>query len=356
MATGLALALVALVLQEPEKCEFLVRGSAEAQTEILRLVNLYRETGSLASEASHLSIPQIEEFMRRVHDVRDLIREGAGLTLEPDDGCIQAASLLEAELAMALAASSRWAEADAHFDSSWKVSFLIYDLARRNGFQRDWLLAAGLFHQQLLFTHLSVEEAFWRADRFFHSAVRRYPEDPEILLAAGALLEWSGSLRSGDPSHLKQAEGLYARARPITPDDPILLLRHGVVLERLEHTVESRAALERVLELGAEKDVLYRARLILGRIAEADGQSDEAIAHYEAAAALIPSWQVAYVALAETHHAAGFHERARETLGVAFSKEGESAERAPGGFWSYELGLALRFEPLLDRMREGVRK
>jgi tetratricopeptide (TPR) repeat protein len=356
MATGLALAFAAAVLQPPENCGFLVRGTAEAQSEVLRLVNLYRETGALPSDASHLSIPEIETFVRRVHDVRDMIREGAGLTLEPDDGCIQAASLFEAELAMALAASSRWEAADAHFDSSWKVSFLIYDLARRNRFQRDWLLAAGLFLQQLLFRDAVVDEAYWRADRFFHNAVRRYPEDPEILLAAGALLEWSGTLRSGDRSHLKEAEALYARARALTPDDPLLLLRHGVVLEKLERAAESKADLERVLELGAEEDVLYRARMTLGKIAELAGRFSETIAHYEAASTLIPRWQAAYVALAEVHHAAGSHERAREMLGVAFSKERERDEEAPGGFWSYELGLALRVEPLLARMRHEVRK
>jgi tetratricopeptide (TPR) repeat protein len=356
MATGLALAFAAAVLQPPENCGFLVRGTAEAQSEVLRLVNLYRETGALPSDASHLSIPEIEKFVRRVHDVRDIIREGAGLTLEPDDGCIQAASLFEAELAMALAESSRWEEADAHFDSSWKVSFLIYDLARRNRFQRDWLLAAGLFQQKLLFTILAVEEAFWRADRFFHNAVRRYPEDPEILLAAGALLEWSGSLRSGDPSHLKEAEALYARARPIASDDPILFLRHGVVLEKLGRSAESTAALERVLELGASEDVVYRARMTLGKIAELAGRFSETVAHYEAAAASIPSWQIAYVALAEVHHAAGAHERARDSLGVAFSKKRERDEGALGGWWSYELGLAFRFEPLLARMRAEVRR
>jgi tetratricopeptide (TPR) repeat protein len=199
-----------------------------------------------------------------------------------------------------------------------------------------------------------AEEAFTRADRFLDNAVRRYPEDPEVLLAAGALLEWSGSLRWGVASHLEEAEELYARALRLAPDEPPILLRHGLVLEKLDKRDEAVVPLLRLLELGAKEDVIYRSRMVLGRIAEAAGRLPEAIGHYEAASAAIPSWQVAYLALGHALHSSGSHDRARTVLDRAFSMDMKSADETFMGWWSYELGLALRFEPLLERMRAEV--
>jgi tetratricopeptide (TPR) repeat protein len=149
---------------------------------------------------------------------------------------------------MMLALGSRWEKADAHFDSAWEVSFLIESHRRQERYQRDWLLAAGLFHNELVFVG-DPAEAFWRADRYLDNAVKHYPEDTEILLAAGALLEWSGSLRYGWESHLKEAEELYSRALGLAPDDPEALLRHGFVLKKLGRSGEARPPLLRLLEL-----------------------------------------------------------------------------------------------------------
>jgi tetratricopeptide (TPR) repeat protein len=353
MAPGHALTLAGALLLSPERCEFIVLGTIESQSELLRFVDLYRRGGAPFSDLSRLPIAESEAFVRRVRKVRETIAQGAGKTLEPDDGCIQAASLLETELAMTLAERSRWEEADAHFEAAWKLSPLIEDPNQRVRFQRDWLLAAGLFHHELIFLNVA-EEAFWRADRYLHQAVERYPDDPEVLLAAGALLEWSGSLRGGDASHLKEAEKLYARALRLAPDDPAILLRHGWVLEKLGRTEEAATPLQRILGLAAKEDIVYRSRMVLGKIAEAAGRLSDAIAHYEAASAAIPSWQVAYLALGHALHGSGSHDLARSTLARALSMDMKSADEPFMGWWSYELGFALRFEPLLSRMRAAV--
>jgi tetratricopeptide (TPR) repeat protein len=193
-----------------------------------------------------------------------------------------------------------------------------------------------------------------RADRFLHNAVRLYPNDAEVLLATGSLLEWSGSLRGGDPSHLKEAEELYSRAQRLAPTEPEILLRHGWVLEKLGQEEEAAATLLRVLELDTKEDLIYRSRMALGGMAERAGRLADAIAHYEAATDAIPSWQVAYVALGHTLHASGSHDRAREVLDRALAMNMKSADELLGGWWSYELGVALRFEPLLERMRAEV--
>ena len=353
MAPGYVLTLASALLLSPERCEFLVLGTIESQSELLRLVDLYRKGGVPLSEISHLPVAESEAFLRRVQKVREMIAQNAGMTLEPDDACIQAASLLETELAMRLAERSQWEAADAHFEAAWKLTPLIEDPEGRFRFQRDWLLAAGLFHHELIFVNLA-EEAFPRADRFLQQAAERYPDDPEVLLAAGALLEWSGSLRWGVASHLKEAEELYARSLRLAPDEPAILLRHGIVLEKLGRSDEAVVRLLRLLQLGAREDVVYRGRMVLGKIAETAGRLPEAIGHYEAASAAIPSWQVAYLALGHALHSAGSHDRARTVLDRAFSMDMKSADETFMGWWSYELGLALRFEPLLERMRAEV--
>lgn len=343
MAVGQALTLLSALLVQSFECQPVALDSRDIAP-LLRLVNLYLRGHS-------------DQAIRELGDLRPRVVEKmiAGSAPGISDRCLEAASLLETELAMTLAERSRWTEADAHFEAGWQLSDLIEAPMDRIRFQRDWLLAVGLYNQQLLFLKLD-DESFGRALRFLEGAVRLYPTDAEVLLARGALLEWSGSLRMGDRSHLKEAEELYARALRLTPGDTTVLLRHGWVLEKLGRNDEAEVPLLRILELGATEDVLYRSRMVLGRIAEAAGRVDEAVAHYEAASTTIPLWQVAYVAIGHALHASGSHDRARSILDSALSMDRESAEEALGGWWSYELGLAPRFEPLFERMRTEVRE
>ncbi len=94
--------------------------------------------------------------------------------------------------------------------------------------------------------------------------------------------------------------------------------------------------------------------MVLGRLAEGAGRLQEAIAHYQSASEAIPSWQVAYLALGYALHASDSHDRARAELDRALAIERKDADEALGGWWSYELGIALRFEPLFERMRAEV--
>ena len=353
MALGHALTFAGALLLSPERCEFIVRGIPEPQSQILRFVDLYRQGAVPVSDLSRFSVAEREAFVQRLRKVREMRYQGILETREPGDPCIQAVSLLETELALRLSERSRWQEADAHFEAAWNTSFWIEDPKLQAAFQRNWLLVAGLLHHELIFVNVA-EEAFQRADKFFHNAVKRYPDDPEVLLAAGALLEWSGTLRWGDTSHLKEAEELYARALRLAPAETAILLRHGWVLEKLGRRDEAVAPLLRVLELGAKEDVVYRSRMVLGKIAEAAGRLPEAIRHYEAASAAIPSWQVANLALGHALHGSGSHDRARAVIERALSMDMENADEAFMGWWSYELGLALRFQPLVDRMRAEV--
>jgi tetratricopeptide (TPR) repeat protein len=96
--------------------------------------------------------------------------------------------------------------------------------------------------------------------------------------------------------------------------------------------------------------------MALGRLAERGGRLPDSIFHYEAAAETIPSWQVAYIALGHALHESGSHQRAREVLEGALAMSAKTADEAFGGWWSYELGISLRFDPLFARMRARMRK
>ena len=355
MALGQALTLAGTLFLQPDKCEFVVLGMPEPTSEFLQLVNLYRQgvRDEPIAKLAGIHHDELKFFRHRVLLVRDMAAPGPRRTVEPNDSCLEAASLVETELAMTQAERSRWEDADSHFEEAWQVSFLIKTPADRLRFQRDWLLAVGLFHHQLIFVNVA-EEAFPRAARFLRNAVRLFPTDPEVLLAAGSILEWSGSLRAGDPDHLKEAEELYSRARRAAPADPEILLHHGWVLEKLKREDEAAAPLVRVLELPAREDIVYRSRMALGGMAERDGRLAEAIGHYEAATTVIPSWQIAYIALGHALHASGSHDRAREVLDRALAMSMKSADKTLGGWWSYELGIALRFESILERLRAEV--
>jgi tetratricopeptide (TPR) repeat protein len=351
MAVVPTLTLAAALLPQPVHCEFSLGRTREPTTEFTRLVNLYRNGPLSSAEFESLAQEEPKSFLRRFREVRELIENQPDETLLPDDECLRAASLLETELAMVLARRSQWQKSDFHFDTAWTISTLLQSPGLRVRFQRNWLLASGLFHHELIFVS-DPGEAFWRADRYLREAVRRYREDAEILLAAGALLEWSGSLAGGDRSNLEEAESLYARVLAITPSDPEALLRYGWVLEKRGRDREALAPLHRLLEQGAEPNLLYRCRMVLGRLAENDGRLEEAIEHYEHASESIPSWQVASIALGHALHQSGLHDRSRSILDSALTLEG--SEEVLVGWWSYDLGLAQYWKPLLSRMREEV--
>jgi len=333
--------IAATHVQRPGECALRDLVTRE-ERDYLRLVNLYRD-GRRDEAVRGLRNLDLAVVKRLIHN------EAPGMS----DRCLQTATLLETELAMDVAQRSRWEDADPLFDEAWQISFLIELPVNRLRFQRNWLLTAGLFHHQLIFVNVA-EEGFTRAAHFLRNAVRLYPNDPEVLLAAGSLLEWSGSLRWGDRDHLKEAEELYSRARRVAPTDPDILLHHGCVLEKLKKEDEAAASLLQVLELPSREDIVYRSRMVLGGMAERDGRLADAIGHYEAATNAIPSWQVAYVALGHALHASGSHDRAREVLDRALAIDMKTADEILGGWWSYELGIALRFEPILERLRAEV--
>jgi tetratricopeptide (TPR) repeat protein len=355
VAVELALILLAGGLVPTDACELRVGGRQEPSA-YLDAVRLYRDHHrDLAMRSlAGLDSGEVDRLVERIDSLREKFQQGAIDAFVPDDVCFEAASLLEAELGMSLVETSRWDEADAHFDAGWRVSFLVDSPNEQRRFQRDWLLAVGLFHQERIFMGADPQPVFERADRFLRNATRRYPEDFEVLLAAGALLEFAGSLAEGNRDHLKEAEVLYAQALRIRPDDPEALVRHGWALKKLGKIKDAEAPLRRALELAPEAILIYRARMALGGLAESSGRLDEAATEYEAATEVEPDFQVAYLAWSEVLHRKGAHARAREILAAAIGDR--SSEAGNDSWWEYELGLVRLGEPLLRRMREEAVK
>ena len=253
-------------------------------------------------------------------------------------------ALLHTDAAIHHVENGAWPKAFGHFE-------LGQELSRKAGrrFQRDWALAVALYYQRRIFAG-DQEIGFREATALFDDAVDRHPADAEILVAAGAVWEWSGSLPLGESGHLKRAQRLYARALEQEPRLAEAMLRYGKVLERRGRFDEAVQPLEELVALEADYHILYRARMALGNLAERRGLPEPAIRHYRAAIELEPDWQIGYLALSHALHTASEREASRAALEEALFL----SDSTESGWWEYELGLSERADPLLSSMREGL--
>lgn len=336
----------------PGECSFFVQGEREPPDEVLHLVNLYREDpqGEAVAQFQDLTEEEIEAFREHVTEVRAAARRGVPETAEPEEDCLVATSVLATEAGVEEVDRFLWNTADARFEQALALTDLIASDTRRAALVRDLLLVIGLRYQDLIFRGGPGSWAFERADRYLHAAFARYPEDSEVLLAEGALLEWAGSLRGGDPVYLQQAEELYDRILKENPENPHALLRRGWVQRKRGETAQAEASLRKVTEMPAEDYLIYRAAMGLGGLALDRGDFDGAVALYREAVRRIPRWQMAYIGLSHALHEAGAHEEARDVLrdGLALRATNEAFQ----GWWTYELGLAPRNESILERLRK----
>ena len=335
------LSLAALVLAAPASgvdCQTAFAGTT-ASPEYISLVEDYRGSrpvrlGAVRSTA-RLGHEAFESFVKQI----DPARIGPG-----SHPCIEAVALLHTDAAIHHVENGAWPKAFGHFE-------LGQELSRKAGrrFQRDWALALALYYQRRIFAG-DQEIGFREATALFDDAVDRHPADAEILVAAGAVWEWSGSLPLGESGHLKRAERLYARALEQEPRLAEAMLRYGKVLERRGRFDEAVQPLEELVALEADYHILYRARMALGNLAERRGLPEPAIRHYRAAIELEPDWQIGYLALSHALHTASEREASRAELEEALFLS-DSTET---GWWEYELGLSERADPLLSSMREGL--
>ena len=336
---GRWLSFAALLLAAPasgEDCKTAFARS-EISPEYISIVDTYRNRQWLVAVQSvaRLDHKALESFVKQL--------EPAPMD-EHSHPCVEAAALLHTDTAIYVVEDGDWTKAFVHFE-------LGRTLSRKVGrhFERDWLLAVALYYQGLIFAG-DREIGFREATALFDDALDRHPADAEILVAAGALWEWSGSLPFGEPDHMKRAERLYARALEQEPGLAEAKLRYGNVLEKRGRFDDAVQHLEEVVAFEADHYIMYRARMVFGNLAERRGLPEPAILHYQAAIKLEPNWQIGFLALSHALHTAS----EREALRTALEEALILSDSKQSGWWEYELGLSERADPLFSSMREAL--
>lgn len=237
--------------------------------------------------------------------------------------------------------------------------------AHGRSFARRFYLLAGLI------LHWHVEFAV--GHRLLVEALRPFPDDPELLTAAGSIVETVAALREyelpGGPdaaprrlggyrpeggghggslpgASLVQAEGHYERALVVAPrfDEARLRLAHVRLLQgRAEDVLGD---LERLATEARQPRQRYLARLFEGRAREKLGDLAGAAAAFRACAEHGPRAQTALLALGRSLDELG------DKLGaqVAFASVGSVG--APfDPWWSYKAGQPERFDDLVAELR-----
>ena len=210
------------------------------------------------------------------------------------------------------------------------------------------------------------------AQRWAHDGLKLFPKDAALLLGLASVLEESATL-----AEIKTAEGLaglpqrrrdevqrsvaartqrfqearsyFEQALLADPSSALARVRLGRVLWRLGQNEAARVTLEQAVRQEPAGDVLYLARLFLGRVHEDLGHLDQAAAEYRLALALDPQAQAAAVALSHVVRSIGEVEDSRELLSRALSH----ARRRQGrdAYWEYLTRNALHYEALFDALR-----
>lgn len=269
----------------------------------------------------------------------------------PSDDCLQAAVLLHTDFAMSDEESGRGRLAPIHWRTARRFIDRMQDVERREALRRNWLLMVAYYFQTTIFAG-NTRSGYDRAKRYFDEAVASFPDDADVLVSAGTLYEWNGTLPRGLKTDLNRAESLYRRAVIARPNSAEARLRLGRSLIKQERHQEAETPLRDVLTIDENAFWSYYAHLFLGRLSEKAGGVPEAIEHYRSAMHLLPHWQVAYIALAHALRVSGDRDEARAILNRGVTMRPPFAQL--DGWWVYERGRCGRWLPLLKRLREEV--
>jgi tetratricopeptide (TPR) repeat protein len=191
------------------------------------------------------------------------------------------------------------------------------------------------------------------------------PDDPELLLARGSLLERDATGRVVDRSlapelygklYLREVRQRHAAAardfdRALALDRRLAeaTLRRGRVAQLTGETALARRCFESVIgDPDAARFLRYHARLFLGELSEDEGDAAAAAPHYMEAIVLKPVAQAPALALSRLNDAAGDVEAARRWLVRALVAV--SADR-DDPWWRYADGQSWQIDERLSRLR-----
>jgi tetratricopeptide (TPR) repeat protein len=195
-------------------------------------------------------------------------------------------------------------------------------------------------------------------------ALRRFPNDPELLLALGARHEvywWTGAGNpqrhpegkgSGNTAHLRSAVDALRRSVATRPSNRESHLRLGRVLFLLgEHEAAARE-LRPVLSADDDPAFRYLANLFLGEVLVRQGDRRGAATAFAAAIEMVPVAQSARLAAARLELLDGQREAAAAAVDAAFSSRDEGADP----WWWYVRGIWWQFANYRDAARAMVRQ
>jgi tetratricopeptide (TPR) repeat protein len=252
-----------------------------------------------------------------------------------------------------------------HLDAARQIIALIRDDERRRAFERPWFLAVTL--------HLYRRGQWALALHYVEEALRRYEDDPLLLLARGSLIESQTAVdlppaladvsvrtpsreagvlsrQAEHQARLRDAEATYRRALRAMPELVEARVRLGRVLH--QHGEPGRAAPELAAAAAdpqADPPMRYLASLFLGAAREAEKRPLEAAEAYRAAIALDPESTVAAIALSHALHQAGERAAAQDVLRSGLS--GARRRREWDAWWKYRWGRSHEAEARLEALR-----
>jgi tetratricopeptide (TPR) repeat protein len=245
-----------------------------------------------------------------------------------------------------------------HVVTLQRVYSAVTSLDRRTPFLRTWYLLWEAFCQGHNAPRLPMY-----AD-YLDLALRAFPDDAELLLAAGSRYEmyWWGTPdnpqrhpTSGSGStagDLLTARDWLRRSVAVAPPLIEARLRLGRVLTLTGDEQAARAALVAVNSSSTSARLKYLATLFLGDLAERQGDRVTAAAAYESAIGLVSVPQSARLAAAHLAYRDGDRRQAAALIVDALSTG--LTETDP--WWWYVRGQWSRFEGLLDNGRAMVRQ
>ena len=196
---------------------------------------------------------------------------------------------------------------------------------------------------------------FAAAADHYARARQLFPLDVTILFASGVLHERFGSsaLQAAAESvsesnrtsaSVSSARGELARAERFfrdtlghQPDHVEARLRHGRVLDALGRHDEAVAELRRAIADGASGSMLYLAHLFLGRAEESLHRGAAAREAFERASALYPHAQSPRLALSQIARRAGNRAEAQRQLQVIAALPDEERRREDPWWFYYEV-------------------
>jgi len=314
-----------------------VKPSSECLPKYLDLVKRFRggDFEGATRELRRWSVVKIGQVIEYLKEHRDEVE------VDPLDGAL----VLHTEVALSALDDDQRTLAGFHETFARELILLLGDAGKP--WLREFLLLMGYYYQRP-----GVQPDDGPSMTYFKEGLRWFPEDADLLLAAGSLHEAAGRLRR-DGSRLRQAESYYRLALAARPDRVEAHLRLGGTLVARRAESEALAELSWVLDHTGEPYLLYLAHLFAGDLHRASDGLAEAIDSYHRAVETRPESQVARLALGDVLERLDRRAEAREIISQCVQLPVDRPDYEDG-WWRYQLGQSDQLDSILVRWHQEV--